>query len=52
MGIDFLSQSVVKSNFRDRPEMVELKTSELAGLKWVEILGYPLRAAAYLPTND
>jgi hypothetical protein len=37
---------VVKSNFRERPEMLKWKISELIGLKRVEIPKHPLRAGA------
>jgi hypothetical protein len=39
---------MVKSNFRERPEMVKWKTSELIGLKRVEISENPLVAGAYI----
>lgn len=38
---------MVKSNFRERPEMVKCKTSELIGLKRVEIPKHPLMAVAF-----
>jgi hypothetical protein len=43
-GVDFLSKVVVKIYFREKPTMVEWRTSESIGLKRVEIQGYPLMA--------
>jgi hypothetical protein len=46
-GVDFLSQSVVKIYFRERPAMIRRRKTELAWLKRFEIPEHPLRAGAY-----
>jgi hypothetical protein len=37
---------MVKSNFRERPEMIRLREAELAWLKRFEIPEHPLKAVA------
>ena len=45
-GVDFLSQGVVRSYFRESSAMFILTETELVWLKRVEIPGHPLRADA------
>jgi hypothetical protein len=45
-GVDFFSQDVVKIFFRERPEMVKWKTSELAGLKGVRVRVTPSKGGS------
>jgi hypothetical protein len=50
-GVDFLSQGVVKILLRERPEMVNCKTFELALWKARQVIAQPLMAEACFPTG-
>ena len=50
-GVDFISQGVVKSYFRERPAMFKWRTTELAGLMGVKVRVTPFKGGSLTVLN-